>query len=403
MKRFFSLLILLALTLSLGWYWSEPAIAMTPDQQIYNEVWRIVNQSYVDDTFNGQNWSRLREKTLKHPFKDREAAYQAIQESLASLEDPFTRFLRPPQYRSLQTSTAGEITGVGLQIAINAEDGGLEVLTPIVGSPAAAAGLLPHDHILEIDGVAATQLSLDEAAERMRGPIGTQVRLRIERENDAKTLDIALQRERIQLHPVQAERRKLPSGQQIGYIRLNQFNANATQEMQVTLTEMQRAGVAGYVLDLRNNPGGLLQAGVEIARLWLDPSPIVYTVDRHGILNSFTATQEAITHAPLVVLVNGGSASASEILAGALQDNHRAQLVGEKTFGKGSIQSLFELSDGSGLAVTIAKYETPEHHNINHVGITPDVAIASSNLTSDQIGTEADQVFQSALKLLSFR
>jgi carboxyl-terminal processing protease len=160
-------------------------------------------------------------------------------------------------------------------------------------------------------------------------------------------------------------------------------------------------GAEGYLLDLRNNPGGLLQAGIEIARLLLSQGTIVFTVNRQGILDSFEAFGQAITDAPLVVLVNEGTASASEILAGALQDNGRATLVGSTTFGKGLIQSLFDLSDGAGLAVTVAKYETPAHHDINKLGITPDRIIASVPLNRDTIATEADPQYEAALEMLS--
>ncbi|MFS8118013.1 MAG: S41 family peptidase, partial [Microcoleus sp.] len=155
-----------------------------------------------------------------------------------------------------------------------------------------------------------------------------------------------------------------------------------------------------YILDLRNNPGGLLQAGIEIARLWIDSGTIVYTVNRQGITGSFEASGGALTADPLIVLVNKGTASASEILAGALQDNGRAQLVGEKTFGKGLIQSLFDLSDGSGLAVTVAKYETPNHTDINKLGIAPDRVVPLEPITRDQIGTSTDLQYQAALELL---
>ncbi len=154
-------------------------------------------------------------------------------------------------------------------------------------------------------------------------------------------------------------------------------------------------------MDLRNNPGGLLQAGIEIARLWLDEGTIVYTVNRQGVMGSFEATGEALTHDPLVVLVNQGTASASEILAGALKDNGRATILGEKTFGKGLIQSLFDLSDGSGLAVTVARYETPAHQDINKLGITPDVAVQLDPIRLDQVGTQADRQYQSAIELLT--
>jgi carboxyl-terminal processing protease len=181
---------------------------------------------------------------------------------------------------------------------------------------------------------------------------------------------------------------------------LSQFSANATEEVARAIDRLEKQGAAAYILDLRNNPGGLLQAGIEIARLWLDSGTIVYTVNRQGILGSFEASGEALTGDPLIVLVNKGTASASEILAGALQDNGRAQLVGEKTFGKGLIQSLFDLSDGSGLAVTVAKYETPNHKDINKLGIAPDRVVPLEPIARDQIGTAADLQYQAALQLL---
>jgi carboxyl-terminal processing protease len=198
-----------------------------------------------------------------------------------------------------------------------------------------------------------------------------------------------------------ADLRLSPQGTPIGYLRLSQFNANASMELAHAISSLEKKGAAAYILDLRNNPGGLLQAGIEIARQWLDSGTIVYTVNRQGIQGSFEAFGPALTEDPLIILVNQGTASASEILAGALQDNGRAQLVGETTFGKGLIQSLFELSDGSGLAVTIAKYETPNHRDINKLGIKPDTVVTQQILTRDEIATETDLQYQAALDLLS--
>jgi carboxyl-terminal processing protease len=374
MKKLFVKLICLVTLQVLFWSsWAPTALALTSDQLLLNEAWKIVNQAYVDGSFNHQNWWQLREKTLKQPLKDRAATYDAIRTMLGTLNDPYTRLLQPAQYRSLQTSTSGELTGVGLQIAVNPDTKYLEVISPIEGSPAAIAHLLPRDQILQIDGVLTTDLTLDEAAEKMRGKLGTVVVLEVQHTGKVEAIEtVALKRDRIEINPVRSEMRKAPDGSTLGYIRLAQFNANATRDLKTAIEKLEAQKVKGYILDLRNNPGGLLQAGVEIADLWMDPQPIVYTVDRHGLLGSFEATTPALTHAPLVVLVNRGTASASEILAGALQDTGRATLVGERTFGKGAIQSLFDLSDGSGLAVTIATYETPNHRNINKVGIQPD-------------------------------
>lgn len=376
-----------------------PAAALTDDQKLVSEVWRIVNRSYLDESFNHQNWAAVRQQTLSKPLQNHQAAYEAIQRMLKSLDDPFTRFLDPEQYRSLQVNTSGELTGVGLQIALNPQTGKLEVIAPIAGSPADKAGIQPRDRILKIEGLSTENLTLDEAAARMRGPIGSLVTLLIEREGEGET-EIRVVRSRIALNPVVAELRSSEQGTPIGYLRLTQFNANASTELAHAISSLEKKGAAAYILDLRNNPGGLLQSGIEIARQWLDSGTIVYTVNRQGIQGSFEASGLALTADPLVILVNQGTASASEILAGALQDNGRAQLVGETTFGKGLIQSLFELSDGSGLAVTIAKYETPNHRDINKLGIKPDKLITQEPITRDQIATEADGQYQAALELL---
>jgi carboxyl-terminal processing protease len=286
-----------------------------------------------------------------------------------------------------------------LQIVLNPETGKLEVVAPIAGSPADKAGIRPRDRILKIEGVSTKNLTLDEAATKMRGPSGSLVTLLIERDGEPET-EIRLTRDRIALNPVVSELRVSTGGTSIGYLRLTQFNANASMELAHAISSLEKKGAAAYILDLRNNPGGLLQSGIEIARQWLDSGTIVYTVNRQGIQGSFEALGPALTNDPLVILVNQGTASASEILAGALQDNGRAQLVGETTFGKGLIQSLFELSDGSGLAVTIAKYETPQHRDINKLGIKPDKVISQDPINREQIGTEADLQYQAAVELL---
>lgn len=399
-KRVFWVGLLLLLLVTLGWP-APPASALTEEQQLLSEAWRIVNRAYVDDTFNHQDWWQVRQKLVKQPLKNREATYEAIGQMLASLDDPFTRLLKPDQYNSLQLNTSGELTGVGLQIALDEATDFIQVVAPIDGSPAARAGLQPRDIILKIDDISTADMTLDAAAARMRGPTGSRVTLTVQREGSAEPLEFQLERDRIALNPVYAELQTSESGTPIGYIRLSQFNANATAEVAHAISRLQGEGAQAYILDLRNNPGGLLQAGIEIARLWLDSGTIVYTVNRLGVLGSFEAVGVALTDAPLAVLVNQGTASASEILAGALQDNGRAQLVGEKTFGKGLIQSLFDLSDGSGLAVTVAKYETPNHRDIHKLGIVPDRVVPFEPIARNQVATEADRQYQAAVELLS--
>jgi len=376
------------------------AQAFTNQQQMVMEVWRIVNRSYVDETFNHQNWWFIRQKVLRKSLPTWQETYREISDMLAVLDDPYTRFLPPQQYQSLQTNTNGELMGVGLQIAKDAENSVLRVIPPIEGSPAETAGLMPQDEILEINGTSTTTLSLDEAAARMRGAIGSQVNLTVGRK-ESEPFSVNVERDRITLNPVSAELRQEEGLPKLGYLRLGQFNGNAADELRTALKDLEKQGADAYILDLRNNPGGLLQAGIEIARMWLDDGTVVYTVNRQGSLGNYDATGTAITQDPMVVLVNKGTASASEILAGALQDNGRAQLVGETTFGKGLIQSLFDLPNGAGLAVTIAKYETPNHRDINKLGIKPDRLVTSSVERRQQFGTAEDAQYEAAIALLA--
>ena len=400
-RKIFKSTVSVLLAVVIGWgLWQPAALALTDEESLVAEVWRIVNRAYLDQTFNHQNWWFVREHVLDQKFTSRADTYDAIREMLSSLNDPYTRLLPPEQYRSLQTSTSGELTGVGLQIAKDDADQYLQVIAPIAGSPAAAANVQPRDRILAIDGRSTQTLTLDEAANSMRGPVGTAVVLTISHNQQAPEA-ITLTRGTVSLNPVVTRVDSVSENLMVGYIRLTQFNANAASEVAATVQAFERQGVNAYVLDLRNNPGGLLNAGIEIARQWLATGTIVYTFDRRGMLDSFEASGSALTEAPLVVLVNEGTASASEILAGALQDNRRAQLVGNTTFGKGLIQSLFDLSDGSGLVVTVAKYKTPANHDINRLGIRPDQIVPLAAIAREQIGTDEDVQYQAAIELLS--
>ena len=319
---------------------------------------------------------------------------------LATLEDPYTRFLPPKQYNNLQITTSGELTGIGLQISINPQTKNLEVITPLPNSPAERAGIQPKDQILRIDGIDAEDLTLDEAANKIRGEVGSTVTLEVVSQNQEQIKTYQIKRDRLTLSSVTARLDEHNPEYPVGYIRLNEFSNTSAQDIAHAVVKLEQRGAQAYILDLRNNPGGLLTAGVEIARLWLPPSTIVYTVNRQGALGSFAAFGEPLTDAPLAVLVNQGSASASEILAGALQDNDRAVLIGEKTFGKGLIQSLFELPDNSGIAITVAKYETPKHNDINKSGITPNYTVTQEPISYLQIATEEDLQYQEALKYL---
>ncbi|MFQ3679304.1 MAG: S41 family peptidase [Pseudanabaenaceae cyanobacterium] len=393
------------------------------EQQFFNHVWQIVNRAYLDPSFNHQNWYKVRKKFNSRNFESREDTYRAIEELLASLGDPYTRFLPPERFATMTTSTAGSLTGVGLQIAVDPETATLVVVSPIEGSPAEKAQLQPLDRIVAIDGVPTAGLTLDECADRMRGEIGSKVRLTVVRnprgqlpafdktnlfegkeeigqDPEGERFEVELIRDTIRVNPVVA-RLNSENGHTIGYIRLSQFNGNAAAEVAKAIREQEAAGAEAYVLDLRGNPGGLLAAGIEIARLWMDEGPIVYTVDRQGIADTYQSTGQALTQKPLAVLVNGGSASASEVLSGALQDSGRAVLVGTRTYGKGLIQSLFTLEDRSGLAVTVGRYETPKHRDINQVGIAPDREVPLLHpLSREEVGTARDNQYQAAVECL---
>ena len=405
-RRIWSWLVIGLVAIAVQFFWVGGVSAAVTDylqeQKFLTNVWQIVNRSYVDAGFNHQNWYKVRRQFVNRKFNRREDTYAAISQMLATLDDPFTRLLEPDKFKSMQTSTTGELTGVGLQIAVDEPDNNVVVIAPIEGSPADIAGVRSRDRIIGIDNIPTKGLGLDECATRMRGVIGSEVKLSLERPlaEGFEKLDVLIKRDRIAVTPIIAKLNQ-EENHKVGYIRLNQFNGNASADMEKTIKKFESEGADRYVLDLRGNPGGLFDAGLQIARMWISEGTVVYTVDRHGMQEGFEAKGSAITPDPLVVLTDGGSASASEILAGALQENNRAQLVGTKTYGKGLIQSLYELEDGAGLAVTIAKYETPLHHNIHKRGIIPNVEVAMTEpITRKQLGTKEDSQYVAALSVL---
>lgn len=346
---------------------------------IVDEVWQLVNQEYVDNTFNKVDWQTTRQQLLSKNYTSKEEAYEAIQKALEPLGDPYTRFMDPEQFQALTNQTSGELSGIGIRMEIDGQNKILKVVEPIENSPAAKAGLKSGDGILSIDGKSTKGMTLEQASELIRGEVGTPVKLQISRQGKG-SFDISLKRAQIELPSVHASLKQ--EGQlRIGYISLNEFSSHAAEQMQKAIKNLGAQKVDGYVLDLRGNPGGLLQASVEIARMWLDSGSIVRTVDRKGGKQEFSANRTALTSLPLAVLVDGNSASASEILTGALKDNKRATVVGSQTFGKAVVQSVHSLSDGSGLAVTISRYYPPNGEDINHKGIAPDIKL---DLTSDQ-------------------
>ncbi|KAG0560246.1 hypothetical protein M758_10G160500 [Ceratodon purpureus] len=363
----------------------QPSLSLTEENLLFLEAWRTVDRAYVDKSFNGQSWFRYREDALKkEPMKTREETYAAIRKMLATLDDPFTRFLEPEKFKSLQSGTNGAVTGVGLEVGFNTSDSStsnedLVVVSPVSGGPAARAGVVPGDLIMAIDGVPTHGMGLYDAARRLQGPVQSEVQLTLLKKESTAPKTITVLREKITLNPVTWRLCEIPQKDgsaplKLGYIRLSTFNQNSSSAVKNAIETLQESGAAAFILDIRNNSGGLFPSGVEIAKMWLDKGVIVYIADSMGVRDIYdTDGGSAIsTKEPLVVLVNKGTASASEILAGALKDNKRAVILGEPTFGKGRIQSVFQLSDGSGMAVTIARYETPAHINIDKVGITPD-------------------------------
>ncbi|MEB3220364.1 MAG: S41 family peptidase [Nostocales cyanobacterium 94392] len=341
-------------------------------KEIVDEVWQIIYRQYVDGTFNQVDWQAVRREYLNKSYTDKEQAYKSIREMLKKLDDPYTRFMDPKEFQNMQVDTSGELTGVGITIGLDEETKKLTVIAPLEDTPAFKAGILAKDVITKIDGKSTKGMDTNEAVTLIRGQPGSKVRLTISR--NGKETDYLITRAKIEIHPVEYSQKQTPGGN-IGYIRLKQFSANASKEMRDAIRALEKKNVDGYILDLRNNPGGLLFSSIEIARMWLKDGTIVSTIDRKGLVEKETANGRSLTEKPLVVLVDQGSASASEILSGALRDNKRAVLVGSKTFGKGLVQSVRPLDDGSGVAVTIAKYQTPSGVDINKSGIQPDVKV----------------------------
>lgn len=320
---------------------SNPAFALTP-QGLYDKAWKLINSKYVDDTQNQQNWERWRHK-YDNVIKDDEDAYVAIATMVDSLGDVYTKFLTPKEYKEESESIQGSLKGIGVQIGVR--DGKLLIIAPLEDTPGEKAGLKSEDEILEINGVSTKGITVEAAADKIRGPEGTKVKLLIKRKGEAnKTYEI--QRENIELKSVSTKKPKVGKlDDNIGYIRLSSFiSRNAASEFQQALSQMQDKD--GIIVDIRSNPGGLLTNAIYIADMFLSNKTIVSTVDRDGYKETQRSMSQVSTKQPVVVLINGGSASASEILSGALKDNKRAIIVGKKSFGKGLVQEINKLPDG---------------------------------------------------------
>ena len=339
---------------------------------ILDEAWQLVYHEYVDADFNRVDWLGVRQSLLSGEYTSTDAAYSELRRVLRRLEDPYTRFLNPAQYAALTEQTSGEVSGVGIHLQ-KKEDQNLVVSSTLENSPAKRAGILPGDILLMIDGRAGRNLSVEDAAKLIRGESGSKLTVTVRHSSGSEeTLD--LMREVVSVPTVSFELQQQDSVK-VGYIRLDEFSAHAAEQMRTAIADLTDQGAEAFVLDLRGNPGGLLQASIDISRMWLPRGSIVRTVDRDGHSDEINANSTALTDLPMAVLVNGQSASSSEIVTGALGDNERAVVVGNPTFGKALVQSLHSLSDGSGLAVTVAHYYTPDGTDISRRGITPDINV----------------------------
>lgn len=388
MKRFASTILMTAVLMGIG-----AAYAATP-AEMYDDVWKIVNKKYYDPTNNSQDWNKWRYR-YQNKLKTKEDAYVAIETMLTSLNDPYTRFLDPKEFSEETQSIKGSLKGIGTQIGLR--DGELVIIAPLEDSPAERAGLLADDRILEINGESTKGISIDAAADKIRGEKGTTVTLLIQRKGVPNKI-YSVVRDEIEVKSVSCkppfETTKIPGD--IQYIRLSSFiSKNAAGEIESILNNSN--GMKGFIIDLRSNPGGLLTNAIYISDMLLRGGVIVSTVDRDSYKTTTRARMQQVTDKPIVVLINKGSASASEILSGALKDNHRATIVGEQSFGKGLVQEINKLPDEAGMNITIQRYLTPSGSDIHKKGITPDVVV---ELTQENADAKDDVQLKKAIEIL---
>lgn len=325
------------------------------DAQLFAEVLERVKQDYVN------------------PVDDHQLLQAAVRGMVSSL-DPYSAYLSGEDYDDIKISSSGEYSGVGIEVAL--QDDEVVVIAPLEGSPAAAAGIKSGDVIVTIDGVAVNTSSLDDTIGRMRGKEGSTVKIGVERQGNAEPLLFSLKRQRVELHNVRSD--LMEPG--FGYVRIAQFSETTGEEMSAALRDLRKKNkdpLKGLVLDLRDNPGGVLEAAVAVADAFLDSGVIVTAKGRtpDSKFEMHATPGDILQGAPIVILVNGGSASAAEIVAGALKDHHRATLMGRTTFGKGSVQTVIPLTAETALKLTTSLYYTPSGVSINHKGIVPDIEL----------------------------
>ncbi len=326
------------------------------------------------------------ENSYVEEVNQRELVYGAIEGMMGRL-DPHSVFMRPELFKALRDETSGEFDGLGLELTIR--DDQLVVISPMADSPGERAGILPGDRLLSIDGTPTRELGLVDAGRRLKGPPGTKVALEVMRDGFTAPQKLTLLRERVRMQSV--DWRVLDGPRRYAYVRVKAFQDRTDRALRRALDEARTAlkgDLRGLVLDLRNDPGGLLDQAVRVADTFLSSGIIVTTEGRNRRTVEVEKAHEKETEPnyPLIVLVNKGTASASEIVAGALQDHRRAVIMGTQTFGKGSVQSIIDLEDGAGLKLTVARYYTPRHRSIQELGITPDVVVADASPPSREEG-----------------
>ena len=344
---------------------------------LFSEVLDKINKAYVDEI--DQN------KTI-------DAAINGVLQSL----DPYSSYMSPSVFNEMQTETSGEFGGLGIEVGMEA--GVVKVISPIDNTPASIAGVKAGDYIVKIDGIQVQGKSLMEAVEIMRGPVGSEIEITVRRRGVKKALIFNITRKIIEIQSVKSK----VIDKKIGYIKLNQFNENSSSQIREKITELKKEKIKGYIFDLRNNPGGLLSQAIKISDFFLDHGEIVSTKGRKNMENRkwFAKKGDLIDGKPLIIITNYGSASASEIVAGALKDHKRAIILGERSYGKGSVQSIIPLKNKGAIRLTISKYYLPSGKSISEVGVIPDIEIIEED-KDFKINTKTDNQLNFALKLLN--
>ncbi len=345
---------------------------------LFGEVLEKINKEYVEEINQSESM---------------DAAIDGLLQSL----DPYSAYMSPEILNEMQTETSGEFGGLGIEV--NMESGVVKVISPIDDTPASRAGIKAGDYIIKIDDIQVQGKSLSEAVDLMRGPVGSSIILTVRRIGQKKALTFEIEREIIQIKSVKADLLK----NNIGYLRLTSFNENSGDQIREQIREFEKnENINSYILDLRNNPGGLLSQAIRISDFFLDNGEIVSTKSRKASENRkwFAKKGDLIGGKTLIVLINYGSASASEIVAGALQDHKRAIILGENSYGKGSVQSIIPLKNKGAIRLTVAKYYLPSGKSISEVGVSPDIEI-DEDTDEFRIKTDTDNQLSYALKLLN--